>query len=130
MALLESTDEVPGHHHETAAESAVHEMLENLPDVVGWENPTERLAAAPSTVRDFILRWGHAAEPCLASGGALMPAGFSPGPALLCALLWQHCFEAPPPPGGTQPSKKPAAAPSHHPCRWGRRDGIDAAAKA
>lgn len=58
-ALLESTDEVPGHHHETAAEAAFRELAEALPEVVGWDNPGERLAAAPPSVSAFIQRWGR-----------------------------------------------------------------------
>ncbi|GAB4815926.1 hypothetical protein N2152v2_002972 [Parachlorella kessleri] len=59
-AILETIDEVPGHHHETNSEAAFRDILEAAAqeDLVEEDFAT-RLARAPPSVQAFILRWGR-----------------------------------------------------------------------
>ncbi len=62
--VLESTDEVPGHHHESAVEAAFRERAEAGAEEEGKDSPAAkaaRLALAPPSVRGFISRWGSRA---------------------------------------------------------------------
>ena len=59
-AVLESTDEVPGHHLETNSEAAFREILDAAAqEELAEEDFAARLARAPPSVQEFILRWGR-----------------------------------------------------------------------
>jgi hypothetical protein len=61
--VLESTDEVPGHHHESAVETAFRERAEAAAGEEAAVNRADpaaasaRLALAPASVQAFIQRW-------------------------------------------------------------------------